>query len=304
MGMRYALVTGSSGFIGRHIAESLTAAGYTVYGIDTMHPRNDRVYHTLYDARDFFRRDDRHFDVAVHCAAEVGGRYTIDNAPLQQAINFELDAGLFRWAIRTRPSRVVYLSSSAVYPVAMQSFEQSLSEDAIQPVGKLKMFGVPDKLYGWTKLVGELQAALVRQQGIPVTVGRPFSGYGEDQDTSYPFAAFAERARAKVDPFVIWGNGSQVRDWIHVDDICSAIMRLIDQGIDGPVNLGTGRGTSMFDLARIFVEAVGYEPEFVFRTDMPSGVQYRVADTARMRGLYTPKISLEEGVRRAVHYAG
>lgn len=300
--MKRALVTGSAGFIGRHMSAALEGAGYEVLGIDLDGP----VY---WDALDLFNDafpSEAHarmlprggFDVVVHAAAVVGGREVIDGDPLAQAVNLELDAAMFRWAARTRPGRVVYLSSSAAYPVCYQDadFHPLLHECLIDPVDGSQ----PDQLYGWIKLTGEKLAGLARANGVPVTVVRPFSGYGEDQDDCYPFPAFAARARAREDPFTVWGDGSQVRDFIHVDDICAAILVMIREGIDGPVNLGTGRATSMRQLAAMMCATAGYEPEIRTVPGKPSGVACRVADVTRMREFFEPRISLEEGAGRAL----
>ena len=308
--MKSALVTGHLGFIGRHMTTALMGAGYEVSGVDTAYldlgrprsPVNSWAGATLSgDAREYFQRRDQKFDVVVHCAAVVGGRAKIDGAPLDLAVNLELDAALFQWAARVKPGRVVYISSSAVYPVMLQTWDDArpLRESAVT-LGE-PIVGVPDQLYGWSKLTGEVLAGHARDAGVPVTVVRPFSGYGEDQSTDYPFAAFAERARRREDPFVIWGSGDQVRDWIHVDDICAAILAAIDGDYDGPVNLGTSRATSMRELARMFCAAAGYEPEFKALPHRPAGVAYRVADVTRMSEIHKPAVQLEDGINRALH---
>ena len=288
--MRTALITGSAGFIGRHFARALDDAGYDITGIDIADGD---------DARDFFRRDRTSYDLVIHAAAVVGGRRVIDGQPLEQAVNFELDAGLFQWALLARPGRVVYFSSPAAYPVILQRYPgPGLAEDAIN----LRYPQQPDALYGWIKLTGERLAALACEEGLRVTVVRPFSGYGEDQSTDYPFAAIAERANLRRDPLKVWGSGDQVRDWVHVDDIVAAVMTMASLGVDGPVNIGTGTGTSMIQLAGLFAEVCGYGPVIQPRPEAPSGVAHRVADTALLNQFYTPTVSLEEGVKRIMAY--
>lgn len=288
-----ALVTGAAGFVGRHMTKALEAEGYTVARVDTQ---------LGLDALDFFRaQTTQRFEVVVHAAAVVGGRAKIDGDPLALAVNLELDAAMFRWAAKTHPHRVVYLSSSAAYPVDLQSgnWRPLLEADIFLGYPRL-----PDAIYGWAKLTGERLAQDLRREGVPVSIVRPFSGYGEDQDPDYPFRAFVERAKAREDPFTIWGSASQVRDFIHIDDVCGAIMTMIRDHIDGPVNLGIGRGTTMRELAKLVCAAVGYSPEFKVREDAPMGVAGRVSDSMRMRQFYRPRISLEEGVRRAVAWSG
>jgi nucleoside-diphosphate-sugar epimerase len=284
-----ALVTGSAGFIGRHVTRTLVKSDYDVTGIDVADGR---------DARDFFRQDCTHYDVIVHAAAVVGGRKVIDGDPLAQAVNLELDAAMFAWARRTSPGRVVYLSSSSAYPVWLQSsgYHRQLNENDID----LSNPDQPDALYGWCKLTGERLARIAAGNGVRVSVVRPFSGYGEDQDDCYPFPAFAARARRRENPFTIWGSSAQVRDWIHIDDICAAIMVMIREGIDDSVNLGSGTGTSMIDLARYMTEAAGYEPEFMVLQKEAMGVMHRVANVEKMLRFCAPRVTLLDGITRAI----
>lgn len=301
--MRYALVTGDKGFVGRHFARYLRKHDWNVIGCDIADGA---------DAREFFRVvDNVRVDLLVHCAAVVGGRETIDGAPLALASNLELDAGMFQWALRNKPGRVLYFSSSAVYPVFIQNetmafggaglrrnglYENMVSADFAHAVN----VGVPDQLYGWAKLTGEHLAYRGRQEGLSVSVVRPFSGYGSDQDASYPFPAFIDRALRREDPFTIWGDGTQVRDFIHIDDIVQACMAMCEQGIDGPVNLGSGQPVSMKELALLACGQAHYTPEFKFSTGSPRGVSYRVSDSTALRGFYVPEVTLERGIAQAL----
>ena len=295
-----ALVTGSAGFLGRHFVRALQQRGYEVRQVDI----SDRE---PWDARDFFRYGTTRFDLAIHCAAVVGGRQTIEGSPLELAVDLSLDAELFQWAIRTRPGRVVYISSSAAYPVDLQTGFWNpqlggepggwkLREDYIN----LDNLSSPDLLYGWSKLTGEMLARHAREADVPVTVVRPFSGYGADQDPAYPFRAFLDRARRREDPFVVWGDGEQVRDFIHVEDVVNGTLALVEQEVDGPVNLGTGRATSFNDLARLVCRAAGYQPQLEHQRAQPVGVRYRVADTTLLAHFYQPLVSLEAGIQAAI----
>lgn len=285
-----ALVTGSAGFLGRHFVRGLTEAGFEVTGVDILN-------RPTIDCR--WLGDEGHFDLIVHAAAIVGGREAIEGAPLSLSVNFDIDASMFRWAVRTRQGRFVYISSSAAYPTRYQAgdvrYALRESDCEVGDTGHQ-----PDHLYGWIKVTGEMLAQFAREQGLPVTVIRPFSGYGEDQAPSYPFRAMAERAKARKDPFEIWGDGSQVRDFIHVDDIVGATLAFALNHEDGPVNLSYGRPTSMLELAMMFCKEAGYDPRVTLLTDKPSGVAYRVGSNIQMCQLWKPRISLEEGIKRAL----
>lgn len=284
------LLTGHAGFVGRHLERAMVDRGWTVTGIELADPYR-------YDALDFFRTDDRRFDLAIHCAAIVGGRASIDGSPLGVATNLALDAWYMRWLARTRTPRAVYFSSSAAYPIALQQPGpiRRLHEDDID----LSAPGLPDATYGLAKLTGEQLVAHAEAEGR-ILVPRPFSGYGSDQDDCYPFPAFAARASRRDDPFEIWGSGDSTRDWIHISDLVGAVLALLDAEVTGPVNLGTGRATSFNELAQIVTTTAGYRPALKHLPDAPRGVHHRVSDPARMLNHYQPRVTLEEGVRRAL----
>lgn len=289
--MRTALVTGHKGFVGRHMVPALERAGYDVVGVDIAAPRP-------WDARSYFRQTSTRFDLVVHLAAVVGGRATIEGSPLSVAVDLSIDAELFQWALRTRPGRIVYYSSSAAYPIALQSsvdFEDLRESDI-----NLNDVRSPDLTYGWSKLTGEYQAQFVREAGVPVTVIRPFSGYGPDQDLDYPFPSFIARALRREDPFEVWGDGLQVRDFVHIDDVVNATLAAVDAEDDGPYNVGWGRPTSFLQLAQLVTEIAGYTPTIRTLSDKPVGVRYRVADPTKMKSLYVPRITLEEGIEEAL----
>lgn len=240
------------------------------------------------------------FDLVVHCAYHVGGRAAIDGEPRLLARNLALDAGLFDWAIRSGQHQVLYFSSSAAYPVDLQddlARPDGLGEDRIRL--DRNNIGRPDARYGWAKLTGEQLAAAARESGLSVSVVRPFSGYGPDQDDTYPFRAFVERAKHREDPFPIWGPGTQVRDWIHINDVVAGALAVAESGTTDPVNLCTGIGTSMLELAGMVCEAAGYRPTFEPQPDAPAGVAYRVGDSGRLLRYYQPRVTLAEGVEQA-----
>lgn len=274
---------------------ALHARGYDVHCIDVADPIRPA------DARDFFTHSDRHYDLAIHLAAIVGGRRRIDGAPMDLAVDLELDAACFNWAVRTMPGRLVYFSSSAAYPTGLQvrGSRRLLSEQDIN----LDEPATPDAIYGWVKLTGEMLARHARRLGLPVTVVRPFSGYGPDQALDYPFPSFIARAARRADPFDVWGDGRQVRDFVHIDDVIGATLTAVEQNIDGPFNVGTGRAVSFNALARIVCDEAGYQPRLRHLTGEPTGVDWRVADTARLNTFYTPAVGLQQGVAEALSAA-
>lgn len=301
MTQKTALVTGSAGFVGRHMTRYLRNVGWEVLDFDVTNGAGE-------DALEVFRVCDKVFDLVVHAAAAGPNRVAIDRTRANFAYNVQLDSALFTWAMDTQQRHVVYLSSSAAYPVKYQTDPSSmmtLSENLI----KLDSADEPDSWYGWTKLTGERLAVVAREAGVPVTVVRPFSGYGEDQSLDFPFRAFINRAVHRLDPFEIWGNANQVRDWIHISDVVRGIMALVDadaQSQHHAVNLCTGMGTSMSQLASLIRVLIRerydstYMPRLHVDETAPLGVLNRVGDPTLFTQFYEPRVSLVSGIERAL----
>ena len=281
------LITGHMGFVGKYFMRKY--ANHDITGIDIKEGN---------DCRDFFKTNTDKFDLIIHLAAIVGGRQTIEGNPLSVATDLAIDSDMIQWALRTKPGRVVYFSSSAAYPIALQNgFNKGrLLEHAID-LTDLKM---PDLTYGWSKLTGEYCLQFLEAEGIKVNVFRPFSGYGTDQDLDYPFPSYIHRAKNLMNPFDIWGDGTQVRDFIHMRDIVDAVDEAIKQDVVGAVNLCSGVATSFNELQQIVCGIAGYSPEVNHIVDAPKGVLYRVGSPKKMVSFYKPKINLYDGIARAL----
>lgn len=279
------LITGHKGFVGKYFMNKYQE--HDITGVDLKDGN---------DCRDLFKTSDEKFDLVIHLAAIVGGRATIEGAPLSVAADLSIDAEMCQWALRTRPGRVVYFSSSAAYPTHLQTQPYRLKESDID----LSNVSNPDMTYGWAKLTGEYCLQFLEQAGVRTHVFRPFSGYGTDQDLTYPFPSFIKRGQDRANPFEIWGDGTQVRDFIHITDVVDAVDEAIRQDIQGPVNLGNGRATSFNELCELVCAEAGYTPEVKHIINAPKGVDYRCSDNSKMLSFYTPKVTLEEGISRSL----
>jgi UDP-glucose 4-epimerase len=316
--MKRVLITGGCGFVGRHFVKRLLD-GHWVCAVDDLsagqHPDEWLSSWTSLSDFVFFCGDARkeldeflsEIDLVIHCAAVVGGRLKIEGDPLAVATDLSIDSEFFNWCVKARPKKIVYLSSSAVYPTKFQKreFNCKLSEPLTNFSGDL--VGMPDFTYGWSKLTGEYLAKMaVEKYGLDVVIYRPFSGYGEDQAMDYPFPSIVERVVRGDDPITIWGSGDQVRDFIHIDDIVECVLQTMDVLKPGEVlNLGSGEPTSFKQLAKLAAKKLHFEeadPTIVCDTSKPEGVFYRVADTWKMNQFYKLKVSLEEGIRRVASH--
>lgn len=240
------------------------------------------------------------FDDVFHFAAIVGGRVKIDGDPMMVALDLAIDAEFFYWVVNHKPGRVLYPSSSAAYPVDLQTEEDAiaLKETDID----FKRMGEPDMTYGWSKLTGEYLAKIAAgHYGVSVACIRPFSGYGEDQDLTYPVPAIALRAAKKEDPFEVWGSGYQGRDFVHIDDVIDCILIAMDKISDGTaINIGMGKLTTFREIIGVFTKLAGYEPEIKSLLDKPVGVHSRYCqmDFVKEKLGWEAKISIEEGMKR------
>ena len=332
-----ALVTGGCGFVGRHMTRRLLKEGYSLWIVDDcsigIHcdewlPSADnrreiadgvisygdgKVIFVHGDARDFFsgrtelgELTEPQFGDVFHFAAIVGGRLTIDGNPLAVALDLALDALCFNWAITAKPERLLYASSSAAYPVDLQGEDGAvaLKESDIQFGGRL---GQPDMTYGWSKLTGEYLARIAHEHyGLHTACVRPFSGYGEEQDLTYPVPSIALRAAKHETPLTVWGSGLQGRDFVHIDDCIEAILRILAAVNDGSaINIGSGKLINFREVAGLFAKLEGYETEIKPLEDKPVGVHSRYADISHMKKVldWEPTISVEEGFGRVLKVA-
>ncbi len=316
------LITGSHGFVGRNFTKRLVEAGHDVLGVDCLlagsgartltlwaqdirSQKGGRFKEEIVDVRTWFKSNPHErFDLVIHLAAVVGGRATIEGNPLAVAEDLALDSDFWRWVTESKPGHVISFSSSAAYPVSLQSQDMNgflLSEGDLTFEGSI---GTPDLTYGWAKMTSEYLGRLVASNyGIKVASYRPFSGYGADQDGSYPFRAICERAfRRVVDDkgrFYVWGSGEQSRDFVHIRDVVTCVLSTYENITDGSaLNISSGKLTSFKALARMACDVAGWNPEIIGMTDKPEGVFSRGGDTAlQLQMGFAPSISLEEGIR-------
>ena len=327
------LITGGCGFVGRAFAnhhlqkgDDVTVVDSLVDGSGAISPQNQipcpwdygKYDHIYLDCRDFFTGVDGYldFDLVYHLAAIVGGRKQIEEGPLVVAEDLAIDVAFWQWIFKKQKHnqlvpQIVYFSSSAAYPVVFQhEMADSLSEED-QLISDNSVW-MPDDIYGWVKLTGERLAHTAwERHGIRSAVYRPFSGYGSDQDDNYPFPSIVKRAmgasKQRADVMTVWGSGTQVRDWIHIDDIVRMVdfstERLLLNYPAKAMNLSTGIGTSMIDLANLVLHEID-DPEISVygNTAMPAGVHTRIGNTRFQRLIgVSHEIELIDGIRRAIH---
>lgn len=299
------LVTGGAGFIGSELVRQLIARRLRVIVVDNLvNGRRENLPEAAVDAcelvvadiRDRARADPllRRVSRVFHLAC-LGVRQSIHSPILNHAVNATATLELLVAARAAAVDRFVYVSSSEVYGAARWA---PMSEE--HPT-------FPTTVYGVSKLAGESYTrAFNVTYGYPTVVVRPFNAYGprchHEGDSGEVIPKFMLRGLANR-PMVIFGDGTQTRDFTFVADTARGIVLagLSDQAVGCTVNIGSGQELSIRALAEEMRSAIGVEATRVeFAPPRPGDVPRLCADTGRARALFgfEPTVPLQEGLRR------
>ena len=312
---RRVLVTGGASFIGSHLVDALTARGARIRVVDNLssgHEANLRE-HLAKGTVELVRADLTEPDVAprvvdgmsvvFHLAADHGGRGYVDLHQAACAANMALDGMVFQACRRARVDKVVFASSGCVYPNHLQTDPGQLlylTEDMVGPPYDA------DNMYGWAKLMGEMTLrAYGRDWGLKSASCRYFTVYGDRGHENHAVIAMIARAFVKQDPFVVWGNGEQIRNWTHVSDIVAGTILAAERIDDGTaINLGTMERTRVIDAVREVLRYTGHQARIELHPEMPTGPMNRVADNALGRKLlgWEPQVEFMHGLHRTIDW--
>jgi nucleoside-diphosphate-sugar epimerase len=242
-------------------------------------------------------------DVVFHLAAIHGGRGYVELHQAECAKNLALDGNLIRAAHEAGVEKFVFASSGCVYPNYLQqdvSQELYLTEEMVGPPYD------SDGMYGWAKLMAELTLkAFYVNEGFRSASCRFFTVYGERGVENHAVMAMIARAFVGQDPFEVWGDGRQIRNWTYVGDIVDGMMLCAEKIEDGTaVNLGTMERTRVIDAVREVLRYTGHTAEIRLRPDMPTGPMNRVASNELGKKLlgWEPQVSFMQGLHRTIDW--
>ncbi|MEU3554505.1 GDP-L-fucose synthase family protein [Streptomyces fragilis] len=288
-------VAGHRGLVGSAVVRRLTADGHQVLtrgraDLDLRDAAATAAY--LAETRP---------DAVVLAAAKVGGIMANSTRPVEfLEDNLRIQLSVISGSHAAGVGRLLFLGSSCIYP---KFAPQPIREDALL-TGPLEPTNEP---YALAKIAGICQVQSYRRQfGASWISAMPTNLYGPgdnfDLETSHVLPAlirrFHEARESGAGHVTLWGSGSPRREFLHVDDLASACVRLLETyDGDEPVNVGCGEDLTIRALAGTVAEVTGFSGEIRWDTTKPDGTPRKLLDVSRLTGLgWKPSIALRDGI--------
>jgi len=298
------LVTGGAGFIGSHVVDRLANGGYYVRVIDNLstgklvninqHLEKDTVDFVKGNIRDFelVRQCVQDVDAVIHLAAMTSVPLSIKQPKMTYETNVTGTLNLLNACAETKVNTFVFISSCAVY-----------GEPKYLPVDELHPTN-PISPYAESKLLSERHCLDFHKKRLPKSVVlRLFNVYGPRQgvnDYSGVITKFIDRSKQKM-PLIIYGDGSQTRDFVNVHDVVEAVLKALEnEEAEGEVfNIGFGAATSVNELAKHILDLADLNLEISYEKPRAGDITNTFADVSKAGKLlgYKPTFSLQNGLR-------
>ncbi|MDD1658765.1 MAG: SDR family oxidoreductase, partial [Methanomicrobiales archaeon] len=301
------LVTGGAGFIGSHLARELANLGEVTVLDDLSSGHGGRIQDLLDKGKVQFVRGNilhrnlllelcRGVDCIFHLAADVSVTRSMERPLEVHEVNATGTLSVLSSAREAGVKKLIFSSTAAVYGDSQVSPKpESTCPEPLSP-------------YAASKLAGEYYCEVYRRSyGLPTASLRYFNVYGPAQDPRGEYAAvipsFIMNVLRRRSP-VIFGDGSQIRDFVSVQDVVRANILAMQRDAIGPFNIATGDGVSVRDLARVVGEIGGLSREPVFEKPRPGDIRESVADISRARDVmgYRPRVHLVDGLRETMEW--
>ncbi len=299
------LVTGGTGLIGRPLLEKLTNLGANLTVVSLDEPTN------INDSINFLKLDLRNFDNCMEACKNkeivfnligVKGspKMTIENPASFFVPTLTFSVNMMEAARQCNVKRFLYTSSIGVYEPT-----EVFNEDDVWSTSPSDN----DRFAGWAKRMGELQAQAyeIQYNWDKISIVRPANVYGPydnfDPENAMVIPSLIHRAMSGERPLKVWGDGSPVRDFIHSHDVAAGMIKVVEQGYNKPVNLGSGKGVSIKELALSIAKNMTDKCEIIWDTSKPSGDKKRIMNTKRAESIgIKPSISLNEGIKSTIEW--
>ena len=283
--MASVLVTGGNGFIGTHLCRLLHNNGHSVISLDIVHTGNHPWECLTADIRDSMHLEE--VDWIVHLAAQISVPLSVDNPDETLSINVDGTSSIIRAAEAASVKKIIFASSAAIYG---DCDEIPIPESA--PL-------TPQSPYAVSKIVGE---ELIKRSTIQTCSLRFFNVYGPGQSAEGGYAAVIPAFKKAIQlgkECRIFGDGTQVRDFIHVYDLVKIIlMSLESSNLPSEMNVASGIGTSVLDLVQLLQELNPKMADPLFERGRPGDIHTSVADISRLKEnlSFGEMVDLKEGL--------
>lgn len=306
---RLTLVTGGSGFIGTHIVKALLAQGARVRVPIHTRPMeiDDERVETI--SADLTLEQDcldvmEGVDFVFHAAGAVGSADTkSDRAMAAITDNLILTSRVLQGAARAGVKRAQIFSSSTVYPVVDHPIKEEecwLGDVHPAYLGYGWMRRYIERISEYVDQISDLKIALVR----PTAVYGPYDNF--DLATCHVIPALIRKAVEKMTPYEVWGDGSEIRDFMHAEDLATGCLLMLEKGANAePVNIAQGNTITIGEAVKVILQAAGHgDVKVAFDASMPTTIPVRKVDTSKARSLlgFIPKFSIEAGLKDTVEW--
>jgi len=297
------LVTGGTGMIGHPLCEMLIEAGarVTVVSLDNAERAPTGTSFSKLDLRSFDNcmAVTKSQDIVFHLAGVKGSpKMTADRPASFFVPTLQFSLNMMEAARRNGVSSYLFTSSVGVYQPAEVFYEDSVWSTFPSP---------NDRFAGWAKRMCELQAEAYKIEygWDTVAIVRPANVYGPydnfDSANAMVIPSLIHRALTEDGPLVVWGDGSPVRDFIHARDVARGMLKVVEEGISEPINLGSGSGVTIRDVAEAIAQATG--KKLVWDTAKPQGDARRLMDMTRAHGYgFRCTVSLQQGISETIEW--
>ena len=299
--MKFA-VTGGAGFVGNNIVKLLVSKGHDVVVIDNLHTGKKENLQEIIEEIEFHNVDIRDFSKLESILENVDGIFheaalTIVQESFQKEkeyfdVNVKGTENIFKIAEKFK-KKVVYASSSSIYGDTKEiPIKENFERKPINP-------------YGQTKLEKEFLAEKYTKEGVSIIGLRYFNIFGKGQTGSYAgvITQFIRKLKENKSP-IIFGDGSQIRDFIHVSDIAKAnLSAMLSETNSGFFNIGTGIPVKIKDLAKIMIKIYEKDFEPIFQNALEGDVKKSQANTELAEKMinWKSEIELKEGLKEFVN---
>jgi GDP-L-fucose synthase len=248
---------------------------------------------------DFFAQEN--IDVVLLAAAKVGGIHANSTQPASFLYeNLVIETNVIHAAFKSGTQKLVFFGSSCIYP---KFCPQPIKEDYLLTSG----FEQTNEAYAIAKIAGlKLCEAYNRQYGTHFVSVMPTNLYGPndnyDLQSGHVLAALIRKAHEaklnELESISVWGSGSPRREFLHVDDLASAVLALLSSDLaEGVFNVGYGKDIAIADLARLVCDVVGFSGSLRFDLSKPDGTPRKLLDVSKLTDLgWSPTIALREGI--------